>query len=195
MKVSLMYPQARDLDWEQMINLVGFKNLISCLPQIAEYYQEQLSFPQVLHNFGVDIDPSDDTDQNINCVLYGHGGEDRHASAKYYAHDTQTGEPLQSTYCFKCQKSYTVFWFIYRMLKDRGETLEDTFTYIKMYHNVPFPKHILLDFDPDDYYSVDNLMGDGTRSGMNQYISVREQARNPQEHLEGIFRLYYAQSK
>lgn len=190
MKVSLMYPKARDMVWEDMINLVGFKTLISCLPQISEYYQERLHYPQVLHNFGVDIDPSDDYDQNVNCVLYSHGGEDRNASAKYYATDTQTGEPLQSTFCFKCMKSYTVFWFLYRMLKDRGKTLEETFKHIELHYGVHFPKHILLDFDPDDYYSVDNLMGSGEVSGIRQYISVRENATTPQELLVGIFQLY-----
>lgn len=136
---------------------MGKESMNSCMGDIKDYYNLQIPLWKLLNKEGIyQVDEGVDALQ-IPCILNSHGSSDNHASARYYSYDRETGEYKETYYCFKCNKSYRSFDLIVQLAQDKIELpFSEVFDYIEREYRVKFPLNILLDFDPDEYYTFEN---------------------------------------
>lgn len=192
MKICDLTPEMRHLPYKELLKVIDRNHFHVLLPKIAEYYDSRLSYRLILESFGVHF--RGEGEQNVNCVLYEHGSTDTHASGKYYTLDRNTGLAKESTYCYKCQKALTAFWFSFKMLKDfQGFTLLQTIDWLESQFHVPFPVDIILDFDPQIQYQMDGNIVSGSMDRIRIANTIRKQLQgNPDTHIAAILAEYYA---
>jgi hypothetical protein len=129
----------------------------------------------------------------VNCLLFEHGSNDFNKSARYYSYDRNTGEDKEGVFCFKCQKYLTPFWYLYKMEKDyRSVQIKDFFLFIKKIFRVDFPRHLILDFDPEAFYTFEDTEG---RQGILSKFSYAKSLRGLRDsdskmYLRSIVNLY-----
>jgi hypothetical protein len=157
MKLRESNPNLKFLPIEEFINSVKWNIIFSLFAQIANYYDLKLSLISILNHYGLDISEGSEEIQ-IQCLFLEHGSEDRNKSARYYSYDRTTGEPKEGVYCFKCQKYYTPFWYLYKLEREYKKlNLIEFFVWINKIFKIDFPRDIILDFDPDIFYTFENL--------------------------------------
>lgn len=112
-----------------------------------EHYSQYLDLTRVLSKYGAEVYEGD-RDAHVSCTLITHNGLDRHASARYFAYDSHTGEKRPSFYCYKCQRILTSLWYVYAMEKDyRGLNFRDTLVHIYQTYKVSPPITTWLQYD------------------------------------------------
>lgn len=155
MKIRDAYPELCNFSSEALLQKIDPSTLHSCLTDIGEAYAIALPMHMVLSHYGEHVGAGD-SDRSVRCLWSTHGTEDKNRSSRYFPIDRNTGQPRGAVYCYKCQKSLTSFWFVHQMMKDQGFTqLEDTIKYVENTFGVPFPRDVLLDFDPDTFFSFE----------------------------------------
>jgi len=112
---------------------------------------------KVLNHYGID-EPDAATEQaQIPCLLVEHGSSDRHSSARYFSFDRETGTHKEQVYCYKCSKILNSFWYIYKYERDFHElNIKDVFLFITKTFGTPFPSDLILDFDPEKFFTFDS---------------------------------------
>jgi hypothetical protein len=157
MKLKDSNPDIKYLPLKEFIDSVKWNTIFSMFSQIADYYDSRLSLISILNYYGLDIDKGSEEIQ-VQCLFLEHGSEDRNKSARYYSYDRTTGEPKEGVYCFKCQKYYTSFWYLYKLEREYKKlNLLDFFLWVDKIFKVNFPKKLVLEFDPESFYSFENL--------------------------------------
>jgi hypothetical protein len=152
MRTIDLHPEYINLSDEELIKQIPSNTIVPLTESISAYYDSKLLMSQVFTNYGYELG-SDDTQQQVQCLLPSHGSQDRHPSAKYYPEDRNTGASKPHVYCHKCQKSRTPFWLMYnRESFYSGIHLREFFVLLKKRFNIPFPRHLFLEFDPMEYY-------------------------------------------
>lgn len=140
----------------------------------------------------------------LSCLLPSHGGVDAKPSTRYFIEDRNEGTAYGHLFCFgpNCKKPYTSFWYLYTMLKAQhdaekaGHPLRylDAILYIESRFGVPFPRHLLLDADPDnlDENDVRFRMDANFRQRCAQAALLRETVRpaDPATYLQLLAALY-----
>jgi len=156
MRLRDINPELSNLDLEEFFKAIQWGTVFSLLPQIAEYYNSKISMVYVLNYYGLDYVTSGIDHMQVHCLLLDHGTSDFNKSARFYTYDRNTGEPKEGVWCFKCQKYLTPFWYLYKMEKDfRSRGLLDFFILLRKIFRVDFPKDLILDFDPDSFYTFE----------------------------------------
>jgi len=193
MKLKEINPKLKNLPTKEFLTTIQWSTIFNLLPQVAEYYNSRLSMIQVLNHYGMGLEGGDTDEIQVNCIFLEHGSEDRNKSARYYAYDRNTCEAKEGVYCFKCQKYYTTFWYLYKMEREyRNMDLINFFLWIKVQFGVDFPKDMVLDFDPDSFYTFD---GPGDRQNILSLFSYAKTLReiknnDPVLYLKSIVNLY-----
>lgn len=156
MKLRDAYPELCNFSSDALIRKVDPGTLSACLTDIGDAYSLALPMWRVLVHYG-EYANQDDSGRSVRCLWSTHGTEDKNRSAKYFASDRNTGQERGAVYCYKCQKSLTSFWYVHQMMKDQGLTaLADTIKFVEVTFGVPFPRDVLLDFDPDVFFSFES---------------------------------------
>lgn len=154
MKLRDLKPELETASQGDFLRGVDFGNVFLLLPQIGQYYDTQITYARLLPYYGIhDVEVGSDVVQ-VNCILLEHGTADKNRSARYYAYDKNTGLPDEAIYCFKCQKALKPFWYLYKMEKDyHNRSLIEFFDFLLVTFGVSFPRDLLLDFDPETYFT------------------------------------------
>ena len=157
MKLKTKLANYEHLSLKDFCIRVGLEDAIfPCMDDIREYYNDKLPLWRILNCYGVDDVIEGDESQQVPCILESHGSGDLHASARYYSYNRETLELDESYYCFKCESRLTSFDLIFRMEKDRNELkFTDLFDFIRSKFKVDFPYHIILEFDPKEYFVLE----------------------------------------
>lgn len=164
MQLRERYPDLVTAPSAELLRKLSRETLFAVLPDLAEAYTTLLPMWQVLHHYGQDYVTQHDTEKQVNCVWVSHGTVDKNRSARYFATDRNTGAPRGAVYCYKCQRSLTSFWYVYRMEHDLHErSLFDTMLLVEATFGVKLPRDVILDFDPDTYYSFTDTMAAQTQ--------------------------------
>lgn len=148
--------------------------------QIADAYKLTLPMWRVLQEYGYDVGP-DDGEVQLHCRLPSHGGVDNNKSARYFPSDRDTGGAWGGVHCWKCQKRKTAFWYVHAMEKGRSDaTIRDVIEFIQQRFRVPFPRDVVLDFDPDEFYSLSGpgVVRDDLSARFAQARAVRENLKD-----------------
>lgn len=172
---------------------VQWGTIFNLFSQIAEYYDNALSMISILRYYGLDYVGEGEDHIQVNCLLVEHGSRDVNKSARYYSYDRNTGEPKEGVYCFKCQKYLTPFWYIHKLEKEYREiSIIDFFLWIKVVFRVDFPRDLVLDFDPNTFYTFGDTESAQNRMAKFSYAkSLRSlKKNNPILYLENIVQLY-----
>lgn len=173
MQLKAYYPDnATTLTTKEFLSYTQGAWIGAALEPISEYYNSKLSLPTLLAEYGVEVDPGAKEAQ-INCTFSEHGSHDNHKSARFYNYDRKTDTKSERVFCFKCEKVTSAFWYAYKQKKDFEQMkLKDLFIWIEARFRIPFPKHILLEFDLESHYTF------GSSSSTNRTLSLFAQARN-----------------
>jgi hypothetical protein len=156
MKQIELYPHWRTSPASLIIDEIGHEAFGNLVQPTAEYYKSVLSLPAVLEYYEAGEFNQDADSAYVTCKLATHGGEDRHASARYFRLNRETGEFDPAFYCYKCQKSYSSFWFTFYMEKDwHGRSLRDTIKFIDSDFHIPPPLELWFNYDASTYYAED----------------------------------------
>lgn len=193
MKLRDTNPNLIDLSLEEFFKVVRWSTIFSLFPQIAEYYNSRLSMVYILNYYGMDYVTSGVDHMQVNCILIEHGSQDINKSARYYSYDRNTGEAKEGVWCFKCQKYLTPFWYLYKIEKEYKDVqIFDFFLWIKKVFRVDFPKDIVLDFDPDSFYTFEDVEGrQNVLSKFSYARSLRDlKGKDSKLYLESIVNLY-----
>ncbi len=156
MKLIELYPHWREAPDSLIVDEIGTESFGNLVQPTAAYYKSVLSLPAVLGYYGAGDVGFDDDSAYVACKLASHGGEDRHASARYFRLNRETGELDPAFYCYKCQKAYNSFWFTYYMEKDwHGRNLRETIKFIESEFHIPIPRELWFSYDAAVFYSED----------------------------------------
>lgn len=193
MKLGERYPEFVTLPTSSLLEKLSRETLFALLPEIAESYVSVLPMWAVLSHYGQDHVSEHDTEKQVNCLWLSHGSKDTNRSARYFATDRHTGGSRGSVYCYKCQRAITSFWYVYRMEHDfHGKSIADTILYIEACLGIRLPRTVILDFDPDTYYSFSDHQ---VEQQLIQYFSqalklrvIRDQ--DPGSFLQSLYHLY-----
>lgn len=154
MKIRDMDPTAPNKSVEELFRTFGYdKTLFPNFRKVADYYVEHLPLWKVL-NYYMGADELDEytEEYQVPCLLPDHGSGDYHRSARYYMYDRETEEESPAVYCFKCSSVKNSFSLLMEKERNEDGKLIDVFNMIEEKWGVPFPKDIILDFDPDTYF-------------------------------------------
>lgn len=157
MKIRDIHPEFINLSEEDFISQIPYPPIFNLFMDISDYYDKELPLWQVLRNYGIyDVDEYSDQIQ-INCLNLEHGSTDFHKSARYFSINRETGEYRPSVYCYKCNKLLTSFWYLYKYEKDHHSlNIKEIYLMIWKKFGVKFPRDLVLEFDPDTFFSFDN---------------------------------------
>lgn len=192
MKLRDLNPGLANVSLDEFFIKIQWGTLFSLLPQISEYYDSRLNMVQILHYYGLDYVEQGVDHMQVNCLWSEHGTNDFNKSAKYYSYDRHTGEAKEGVYCFKCQKYLTPFWYLFKMEKDqKGVHIMDFFKWVKRIFGVDFPRDLILDFDPNAFYTFDDIEEKQSMLSLFSYArSLRKMKENPMLYLTNIVNLY-----
>lgn len=152
MKTIDLHPDYISLSDVELIEKIPSNTILPLTDAICAFYDKKLSISQVYAYYGFDFKDSD-YQQQVHCLLPSHGSSDKHPSARYYPIDRNTGQSRQAVYCHKCQKTSTAFWLLYaRESFLSGIHMRQFYLFINKVFRIPFPRHIFLEFDPQEYY-------------------------------------------
>lgn len=157
MKLRDLNPELVKLNTEDLIQRVKYSYIFALMDQISEYYSESLALWKVLNYYGIPEPDAEIEQCQVSCLLVEHGSGDKHASARYFSFDRETGLRKEQVYCYKCSKILSSFWYIYKYEKDYHElNMKDVFIFIQKTFGVQFPKDLILEFDPEKFYTFDS---------------------------------------
>lgn len=158
MSLLKMNPKLKDYSTKDLLKMVSYSTLYLIVEDISKYYTDKLPLANVMNFYGItNVDTLSEKAQ-VPCLLLEHGSRDNHASARYFKMDRETGAVRPSVYCYKCDKLLTSFWYVNKMEKDYRELdIKDVMLFIKKNWGVEIPKDLILNFDLDNYYSLENL--------------------------------------
>ena len=161
MKTIDIHPDYQSLSDEDLIAKIPGNLIMPLTDRISSYYDSKISMPQVYMCYGQELRDTD-SQQQVQCLLPSHGSQDRHASARFYPTDRNTGQPKHAVYCHKCQRTSTPFWLLYaRESFFSGTHMREFYGFLKRTFQIQFPRHVFLEFDPQEYYvfSEDEMQG------------------------------------
>lgn len=189
MKLRSYIQNSEGMSTRDFVARCGYsKAFYPCLDKVIEYYDSKLSLRTILTRYGVDVPDQTDVMQ-IPCLLPSHGTRDIHNSARYYSYDRESGEAKEAIYCFKCRVKKTGFSLVLALEREyRGKTLMDVLELMEGQFGIPFPKEILLDFDPDTYFTFEE-----DDSKIQQVLEAFKRARVVRNILRGDVTEYLAQ--
>lgn len=192
MKIRDLHPDLGRVSLDRFFEVVKWGTIYNLFPQIAEFYNSRLSMVRILNYYGMDYVTEGVDHMQVNCLLLEHGSDDFNKSARYFSYDRNTGDAKEGVYCYKCQKYLTPFWYLYAIEKERKKiTLLEFFQFVKRIFRVDFPRNLVLDFDPDSYYTFDDV---GERQNVLSLFSyaksLRELKRDPEIYLKSIIEFY-----
>ena len=171
--IKLYYPDIAKAPVEEIFRTVNFGYLIDMMMDFSEYYDKAIPIERVLQRYGIAVDGTREV--QIPCMFPEHGSMDNHYSARYYPMDRESGEEIGAVHCFKCQKTRRAFWLLYAKEKEENR-LADFFVWLQKAYGVPFPAHMVAEFDPDVAYQL--------KSGReNEHIQLLQNALMVQEHF------------
>lgn len=158
MKLRDQFPDsAMGMPLAELLQLTPTAHLQALMQPLSKYYETRLPLWRLMREFSVEVDPSEG-EQQVECSFSEHGSNDLHKSARYYTHDRNTGEASERVYCHKCNLMKTAFWYVLKQCRDhQNMQLKDVLRHLESHYGIPFPRDLLLDFDPDLYFS----MGEG----------------------------------
>ena len=189
MKFRLSHPDFENFSDEEFIDKVPYDKIIHLFMKIADYYNKSIPFWRVLQSLGIyDVDQHTEESQ-VSCMLIEHGSADSHKSARYFSHDRDTGEYRPAIYCYKCNKLLTTFWFLYKYEKDNhGLNSKEIFKLISSKYKIPFPRELVLDFDPDTFFSFDENSEENRNmlKGFEVAAKYRQLKVNPELYCEKL---------
>lgn len=149
------HPEFQGFSDSAIIEKIPSKILGPILFDISEYYNAQIGMGRIYEHYGFELDDSCDQ-QQIPCLLPQHGTSDRHPSSRFYSTDRNTGILKPSVFCFKCQRTVSAFWLLYmRESELHGLKTREILQYIQKSFRIPFPRTILFNFDPMQYYTLE----------------------------------------
>lgn len=152
MKTIDIHPEYMNFTDEELIESIPTNYILPLTGKIASFYDGKLSMKDVYSIYGQDLGDTE-SQQQVQCLLPSHGSQDRHASARFYPVDRHTGEVKHAVYCHKCQKTVTPFWLVYFRESYFSEIhMRGVYAFLKKTFQVPFPRHVYLDFDPQAYF-------------------------------------------
>jgi len=153
MKTIDLHPEYVSLPDEELITSIPGNLITPLMESLSSYYDSKLNMQQVYSIYGHELFLGNDQ-QQVVCLLPSHGSQDRHPSARFYPVDRNTGELRHAVYCHKCQKMTTPFWLLYKRESFfSGIHMRDLFLFLKKTFQIPFPRHIYFDFDPQEYFT------------------------------------------
>lgn len=184
MQLRTTNPLLETSSFVDILRVTDFNYLTAILKDLSEYYDSKLKYSQILSNYGVDI-VVNGSDQNVNCVLPEHGTKDTHASSKYYTVDRNSGERRESTYCYKCQRTMTAFWFLFHMERTNGNfSVLKLIDLLEITYKIPPPVDLLLDFDPESYYTMEARTENSLVSELRRALRTHQTFKgSPEEHI------------
>lgn len=198
MKLRDRYPDFVTLSTAELLKRLSRETLFALLPDLAEAYTHVLPMWQVLHYYGQTHVHEGDTEKQVNCLWLSHGTVDKNRSARFFSTDRNTGTARGAVYCYKCQRSLTSFWYVYRMEHDTHErSISDTMLFIEATFGVRLPRDVILDFDSDTYYSFTDTKAE--QSQMLAYFSQAGKLRalktaDPESFCQSLYVLYTERS-
>ena len=152
MKIGEINLEYANLSDEELISKIPSHLITPLGGQIASFYDSRLDIPLIYSMYGYEMRDKE-SQQQVHCLLPSHGTEDRHPSARYYPQDRNTGEVRQAVYCHKCQKTHTAFWLLYAIESSRtGMHMREFYAFLKRVFKIPFPRHVFLSFDPQEFF-------------------------------------------
>lgn len=193
MKLRNINPELADASLEEFFKKIQWGTVFSLLPQISEFYDNQLSMINVLKYYGLDYVVEGVDHMQVNCLLAEHGSNDFNKSARYYSYDRHTSDAKEGVFCFKCQKYLTPFWYLYKMERDyKSVQIKDFFLWIRRIFRVDFPRHLILDFDPDSFYTFEDVEEKQSILSKFSYAKSLRQLKDsdPKLYLRNIVSLY-----
>lgn len=194
MKLRERHPDLVTTPSAELLRKINRETIFATLPELAEAYTTTLPMWRVLHHYGQTHINEHDTEKQVNCLWLSHGSIDRNRSARYFSTDRNTAEARGAVYCYKCQRSLTSFWYVYRMEHDSHErSLIDTLLFIETTFGVKLPRDVILDFDPDTYYSFADAQN--TSSQLLTYFAQAGKLRalktvDPETFCQSLYALY-----
>lgn len=155
MKYKDTHPEHVHLRTKDFLSEVPPQAIFNVFKDLIDWYQVNLPLWVVLNFFGEHLTGNED-EQQVQCRLPEHGTRDNHASARYFSYDRDTGKQKQTIHCFKCQKSTNSIGLLFKHLtQTQGMKPVEVFQFIEDNFQLEFPKSIVLEFDPETYYSFD----------------------------------------
>lgn len=132
----------------EVLDKVDMEVVMGCMVDMNAWYEVELPLWRVLAAYGSGGVGEGDESGVVSCRLPGHGGEDFHASAKYFRDDRESGRYRPAVYCYKCQKVLTSFWYVHTQEKARrGLNLRGVLKFIYERFGVSPPLKLWWDWD------------------------------------------------
>lgn len=189
MKFRTLHPEFVNLPEEDFIDRIPYQTVINLFMQIADYYNENLKLWEILRTYGIyDVDEYTEQAQ-VSCLCVEHGSSDHHKSARYFSVDRDTGNHRPAVYCYKCNKLLTTFWLLYKYEKDHHDlNSKEIFKLISKTFRVPFPRDLILDFDPEKFFTFDESEEDRKKAleGFKYAESLRQFKTDPPIYCEKL---------
>ena len=183
MKLRDKYPSLAEMQPSVLFRRLDRQPVFAGTAEIANYYTQELPLCDVYNFYGDQLSAqydgyfphldSDTSEANISCLLPSHGSADKHRSGKYYSFDRNSGEYRPSVYCFKCQKLSTSLWLVFAIERERGKDLLDVFDVIFNNFRVAHPVDIVLDFDDEAFYKVQDDVALTLKARFNKAHAIR----------------------
>ena len=209
MRFREICPHWETIPTESLLRQAGFAVLNPLIPRIAEWYKVHLPLWAVLQVFGYTQTSHSGTgpryplicdstvEEQVSCILPSHGGRDSAPSARYYLTDRNELSHYGHIYCWgsNCQKAYTSFWYAYAILKEQEDyKYADVILWLERTFRIAFPRHIILDADPDtlDDDGENTARGQDMRQRFLQVKLLREtvRGRDMAQFLAAMAELY-----
>ena len=189
MMIRDFYPDLEREDELGFIEKIPMKSVFPIISEITAYFDKNMTIAGVYDHYGISIRGVSGGEYQIPCLLLEHGSQDTHNSARYYASDRETGVDSERIWCFKCQKFLTPFWLFHSREKDyHGLSFREILQGIWKYFRIPFPRELVLDFDPEKFYQFED-------SKIDEKLKILKQAQKIMVLKEFLPREYLVELK
>ena len=184
MKVRELHPDWISTTNSDLLERIPFDILLAVMDSVVTHYNGLMSLAGIINSIGRDTVSAELGEQQIHCVFIEHGSRDTNKSARYYTHNRETGAEEEAVYCYRCGRMLTTFWYFFRHLKDQqGLNLREYLQTLDGVYGLPFPRDLVLNFDPDTYYSFEASKGDGVGRKLAHITAMREmRAEDPEAY-------------
>ena len=149
-------PEYAQLSDQDLLKVMAPTLILSQIQAIADAVDDRTPIELVSQIYLPYRISSENDQEQIPCPLPTHGGVDRNPSARLYRFDRQNNKRRDSIHCFKCNKTVSMFWLAYIILKETRDMRPiEIISEIIFRFNVPLPRNVILNQDPEDMSSID----------------------------------------
>ncbi len=196
MKLRDSQPGLKALSQVEFIRQVPWEALMASMESLVGYYTPKISLAGFVSTLGRDEVEYGGGEQQVHCLLPEHGGCDLNRSARYFSANRETGDFEEAIYCYKCGIMLTSFWYVYRYLKEfRGVGFREFFEILLLEYGISFPMDLVLNFEPDTFYSFEKSKGVGIEEKLNFALSLRRTRLEDQEGYRKVLRELWVSGK